>query len=91
MNKSQLINEIASTNNITKAKAKQIVESLVGGISRSLSEGDLVQLPGFGSFSLSYHPEKKGRNPQTGEQITIPGQNKVSFKAGSKLKQALSN
>ncbi|WP_372766180.1 HU family DNA-binding protein [Pseudoalteromonas sp.] len=90
MNKSQLIDEIAKQNDITKAKSKLIVESLMNTIIRSLSEGDLVQLPGFGSFSLSYHPEKQGRNPQTGEQITIAGQNKVSFKAGSKLKQALS-
>lgn len=90
MNKSQLIDAIATQNNLTKATAKQVVDSLLTSILRSLSEGDLVQLPGFGSFSLSYHPEKQGRNPQTGEPLTIAGQNKVVFKAGSKLKQALS-
>ncbi|ATD00990.1 MAG: HU family DNA-binding protein [Pseudoalteromonas spongiae] len=89
MNKSQLIELIAKNNDMPKTTAKRVVESLVATITQSLSEGDLVQLPGFGSFSLSYHPEKQGRNPQTGEEITIAGQNKVAFKAGSKLKSAI--
>lgn len=89
MNKSQLVEHIAKTNDMPKTTAKRVVDSLVTTITQSLSEGDLVQLPGFGSFSLSYHPEKQGRNPQTGEEITIAGQNKVAFKAGSKLKSAI--
>ena len=89
MNKSQLIELIAKNNDMPKTTAKRVVDSLVATITQSLSEGDLVQIPGFGSFSLSYHPEKQGRNPQTGEEIIIAGQNKVAFKAGSKLKSAI--
>ena len=89
MNKSQLVEAIAKSTDMPKISAKRAVDALLAAITQSLSEGDLVQLPGFGSFSLSYHPEKQGRNPQTGDVITIAGQNKVLFKAGSKLKSAI--
>ena len=89
MNKSQLVDVMSKHNELPKTTTKEALNGLLNAITRSLSEGDLVQLPGFGSFSLSYHPEKQGRNPQSGESITIEGHNKVAFKPGSKLKQAI--
>ena len=91
MNKSQLVDFIATQSQLPKKTAKLALQSMLHNIEKSLSEGDMVQLPGFGSFALSYHPEKQGRNPQTGETITIAGHNKVAFKAGTKLKSALQN
>jgi nucleoid DNA-binding protein len=89
MNKQTLINRVAEEADLSKAQAKIVVETFASTVTKVLSEGDIVSLPGFGTFSLSYHPEKQGRNPQTGESITIAGANKVSFKPGTKLKQAL--
>lgn len=89
MNKQALISLVAEKANVSKAQAKTVVDTFTQQVTQVLSEGDIVSLPGFGTFSLSYHPEKMGRNPQTGETITIEGCNKVSFKAGTKLKQAL--
>ncbi len=89
MNKSQLAKHMADANDMSLAQAKQILTIIIEKTQKSLAEGDPVLLPGFGTFALSYHPEKQGRNPQTGEAMTIPGANKIAFKAGTKLKTAL--
>ena len=58
-------------------------------IQESLEDGDTVQLTGFGTFSVKEKPERKGRNPSTGEEITIPARTVVRFKPGKLLKDAV--
>lgn len=89
MNKSQLISVIAHQNKLSKVQSKLIVDTILASVTQTLSEGDIVQLPGFGSFSLSYHPDKKGINPKTGQELIVAGRNKVAFKPGSQLKQKI--
>lgn len=85
MNKGQLIDAIASGAELTKADAKKALEAFISATSGALKEGDRVALVGFGSFSINERSERKGRNPRTGEEITIPAQKVVKFKAGSEL------
>ncbi|MGO2011464.1 MAG: HU family DNA-binding protein [Pseudoalteromonas sp.] len=89
MNKSQLISTMARHSELTKKDSKAALTSLLKSIQKSLSEGDQVQVNGFGTFSLSYHPARSGRNPQTGETIEIEGANKPVFKAAKALKDSL--
>lgn len=89
MNKSQLMRFMAQHSELKQKDANAIINIITDAITKSLSEGDQVNLPGFGTFALSYHPEKLGRNPKTGEQLVIPGANKIAFKPGKKLKEAI--
>lgn len=89
MNKTELVAEMARHSELTKKTSQRVLKCLLSTISKRLSEGDQVPLSGFGTFALSYHPEKKGRNPQTGEEIIIEGANKVQFKPAKALKDAL--
>jgi len=86
MNKTQLIAKIASEADITKVQAKHFYDSFVATITKQLYESEIVQLTGFGNFSINYRPERKGRNPQTGESITIPGSHIPVFKPSKALK-----
>ena len=87
MNKTDLIAQMAQRSELTK-KASQAALNLTT-ITKRLSEGDQVPLSGFGTFALSYHPARAGRNPQTGEEIMIEGANKVQFKPAKALKSTL--
>jgi len=89
MNKSQLITAMANNSEFTKKEMQVALASLQKVIKKSLSEGDLVQITGFGTFALSYYPARIGRNPQTGEQIDIEGANNVVFKPAKALKDRL--
>lgn len=81
MNKSQLIDSYASAHGITKAEAKRQVESVLNIIHTRLHAKGKVSLAEFGTFTLSTRAERQGRNPQTGESITIPAKKVVKFKA----------
>jgi len=85
MNKAQLIDAIAKDADLTKAQAKKALDSFVEATSGALKQGDRVALVGFGSFSVSKRSERKGRNPQTGKEITIKAKKVVRFKAGAEL------
>lgn len=89
MNKSELINEMAKSSELNKKTSKVVLNSILKAITKSLSEGDQVPLTGFGTFILSYHPAKEGRNPKTGDKLLIEGANKVQFKSSKALKEAL--
>ncbi|CAH9057521.1 DNA-binding protein HU-beta [Pseudoalteromonas holothuriae] len=89
MNKSQLITAISTHSELTKKESQDALNALLFVIKKRLSEGDQVPISGLGTFALSYHPAKAGRNPRTGEAITITGANKVQFKAAKALKDAL--
>ncbi|BDF94494.1 MULTISPECIES: HU family DNA-binding protein [Pseudoalteromonas] len=89
MNKSELISTMSARSELTKKDSQAALSSMLAVITKSLSEGDQVQINGFGTFALSYYPARTGRNPQTGAAIEIEGANKPVFKAAKALKDAL--
>ncbi len=89
MNKADLIQKISKDNELTKAIAEQALNSVVEGISNALKEGETITLIGFGTFSVVERAARKGRNPQTGEEIEIAAKNVVKFKPGKALSQAV--
>jgi len=89
MNKSELIASMAEKSGLNKKDAENALAALVHSIQQALSEGDKVQIIGFGSFEVRERAERKGRNPQTKEEITIPASKAPIFKAGKALKDAV--
>ena len=89
MNKSELITAIAEHANLTKADVNRALDGLLKTIETTLASGNSVALVGFGSFEVKARAERKGRNPQTGEEITIAAANVPSFKSGKVLKDAV--
>ncbi len=91
MNKTELINKIAESANITKAAADKALVGMLEGITDSLQKGESVTLIGFGTFSTNERSARTGRNPQTGKEIKIPAKTVVKFKAGKKLGDEVNN
>ena len=89
MNKTELIDSVANEAGITKAAASKAIESLVGGIEKSLRKGNKVTLVGFGTWMISKRKARTGRNPQTGEPIKINAKKVVRFKAGKALETSI--
>lgn len=85
MNKAELIEAMASGAGLSKADAKKALDSFIDTTSAALKKGDRVALVGFGSFSVSERAARKGRNPQTGKEITIKAKKVVKFKPGADL------
>ncbi len=85
MNKADLIEAIASGAKLTKADAGRALDSTIDAISKALKKGDRIGLVGFGSFTVVKRNARKGRNPQTGKEITIKAKKVVKFKPGSEL------
>lgn len=86
MNKAELIAAIAAKTGDTKKAAEASVNAFVEAVTKSLVKGDKVQLVGFGSFEVRKRAARKGRNPQTKEEIKIPASKAPVFKAGKALK-----
>lgn len=86
MNKSDLIAAIAAKTGETKKSAEASVNAFVEVVTKALTKGDKVQLVGFGSFEVRKRAARKGRNPQTKEEIKIPASKAPVFKAGKALK-----
>ena len=89
MNKTELINQIAESADITKKEAGESLQSFMMAITDTLEKGDRLQLVGFGTFSVSKRSARDRRNPQTGKKIKIPAKKVVKFKVGSKLSEAV--
>lgn len=89
MNKTDLIEQVAQTAELPRASAGRAVEAIFDAIANSLRNGEQVTLTGFGTFSVADRAARNGRNPQTGEVITIAAARKPRFKAGKGLKDAL--
>lgn len=89
MNKSELIEHIATEADISKAAAGRALEGFLEGVKRSLKKGDPVTLVGFGTFGVSKRKARTGRNPRTGEAIKIKAAKVPSFRAGKALKEAV--
>ena len=91
MNKAELIAAIAAKTGDTKKAAEASVNAFVEAVTKSLVKGDKVQLVGFGSFEVRKRAARKGRNPQTKEEIKIPASKAPVFKAGKALKDLVNN
>ena len=89
MNKTELITAIAEQANLSKADAGRSLDALIKAIETTLKAGDAISLVGFGTFAVKARAERTGRNPQTGQEITIAATNVPSFKPGKGLKDAV--
>ena len=89
MTRTELVANVAEKSGITKKDADKVLSSVFEAIKQALVEGDKVQVIGFGTFEIRNRSARKGRNPQTGEEIDIPASKLPSFKAGKALKEAV--
>ncbi len=89
MNKSELIDAMAAASELTKADAGKALDGFLEAVKTALSNGESVALVGFGTFSVKQRAERKGRNPQTGNEIIIKAAKIPSFKAGKTLKDVV--
>ncbi len=89
MNKQELIGAVAEIAGLTRSDAGKAVESVFDSISSALKKGDEVRLVGFGTFSVSKRKASTGRNPRTGEPMSISASTQPKFKAGKGLKDAV--
>lgn len=89
MNKSELIEQIAKSADISKAAAGRALDATIGAIRVSLKKGSMVTLVGFGTFYVGKRAARSGRNPQTGATIRIKAAKIPKFRAGKALKDAL--
>ena len=89
MTKTELIEAIAAKSGLTKADSSRALEAFMSAVAETLKKGDKISLTGFGTFGTSKRAARNGRNPRTGEVVKIAARTSVSFKAGSKLKEAV--
>ena len=86
MNKVELVAAIAEKSELTKVDAEKALKAFIETVAEELKNGGKVQLVGFGTFEVTERAERQGRNPKTGEAITIPASKSPKFKAGKALK-----
>jgi len=89
MNKTELVDAVATLAELSKQDAKKAVEALFETISNTLAKEEKIQLIGFGTFEVRERAARTGRNPQTGEEMTIPASKIPAFKPGKELKAAV--
>lgn len=89
MNKTELIAAVAEKTDLSKKDADAAVSAVLGAITDALKAGDKIQLVGFGIFEVRNRAAKQGRNPRTGETMTVPASKVPAFKAGKALKDAV--
>ena len=89
INRANLIDVVARSSGLSKTKVDEVIGSTITCIIKSVSEGDNVQLVGFGTFGAGNRAARDGRNPRTGEVIKIPASTTVKFTAGKAFKDAV--
>lgn len=89
MNKSQLIDAIAKEGKIKKADAKKAIDAFIEITNNALKSGEKVAICGLGAFSIIAKPERNGRNPKTGEDITIEAKSVIKFRPSTELAEAV--
>ena len=89
MTKAELVSKIATAAGTSKASVNRILNAFTVELTKVLRKGDKISLPGLGTFSVSKRARRKGRNPQTGEPITIPATRVPKFKPSKSLKEAV--
>ena len=87
--KDSLVEMVHNEIGLNKREAKELIESFFEQIKKSLEEGNDIKLSGFGNFNLRDKSPRPGRNPKTGEEVTISSRRVVTFKSGLKLKSKL--
>ncbi len=87
MTKFQLIEKVASENNITSVRAENVVSCVFNAMTETLKQGDGVEIRGFGSFTVRDYPPYTGRNPRTGETVHVSSKRLPYFKVGKELKE----
>lgn len=88
-NKAELVSEVALKTKLTKKQVANTVDAILDSIQENLAKGEKVQLIGFGTFEVRHRAARKGRNPQTGDEIEIPASEVPAFKPGKALKDAV--
>ncbi|MEI6094497.1 MAG: HU family DNA-binding protein [Gammaproteobacteria bacterium] len=91
MNKKEFIDMISDKASLTKKDAEIALHAVIDSLTELLAKGDSIVLPGFASIAVKKRAARKGRNPSTGKAIDIPASNAISFKAGTKLKEAINS
>lgn len=91
MNKSDLIDAIASETGLTKVDCGKFLNAFMESVETTLSKGEKVTLVGFGTFETSQREARKGRNPKTGTPIEIAARKVAKFRAGSKLSESVNS
>jgi DNA-binding protein HU-beta len=89
MNKAELIDAVATKSELTKQDSRKAVDALFETISNTLAKEEKIQLLGFGTFEVRERAERTGRNPQTGEEMTIPASKVPACKPGKELKESI--
>ena len=89
MNKTELVAAMAEQTNLSKKDAEAALKAFIDVVSEELKKGEKVQLVGFGTFEVSERAAREGRNPQTGETMTIAASKAPKFKAGKALKDMM--
>ena len=91
MNKSEIVSKVAAETGMSQGALDLAVGKFFQAIMDSLASGDDVAIAGFGSFQVKHRKERQGRNPSTGQAMTISASNAVGFKAAKALKDAVNN
>ena len=89
MNKTEFVEAIANEAGLTKTDAAKAVKAFTDVVAEELKKGEKIQLVGFGTFEVSERAARTGRNPRSGEEMTIPASKAPKFKAGKALKDSL--
>ncbi len=89
MNKTELIDSMAKKSELTKKDTEKALNAMIESMEEALGKGEKIQLVGFGSFEVKQRAARKGRNPQTMEEIDIPETKAPVFRAGKELKEML--
>ena len=89
MTKADLVEKVAKEADMTKKDAEQLVEIIFDSITGSLNKGEKIELRGFGSFRVRERGARRGRNPKTGDPVSIPAKRVPYFKPGKELKELI--
>ncbi len=89
MNKNDLVATVANSSGLSKVDALKAVDAVFDAITTAMKTGDEVRLVGFGTFNVTERAASEGRNPRTGEKISIPASRMPKFKPGKQLKEAM--
>lgn len=91
MNKTQLIEVVARESGLKKKEAEAAVNAVLAAVEEALTDGEKVQIAGFGTFEVKERAERTGRNPATGAEIVIPASKHPAFTAGKALKEKVNS
>lgn len=89
MTKAELLQKVSKRTSLSQAQTSKVLDATINEIKGLLAKGGSISFTGFGSFSTSKRAKRKGRNPQTGKEMTIPASRVARFRAGKSLKDAV--